>query len=795
MVCIILYVIYKGFNMYELLKNIQIKFFLKLFFSFSILFFSLQSFSQLSISKKYTPSGIVNQVLKGKGVEISNVIFRGAPNSIGTFTAQNTNLGINEGIILSTGSIYNAIGPNKGEDKSTDFTKPGFSLLGSTTYDATILEFDFTPQGDSIEFQYVFASEEYPEYVNKEFNDIFGFFISGPGISGVQNIAILPDGSTVTINNVNQFKNSNFYTSNNQGATIEYDGFTKVLKAKALVQCGKTYHLILAIADVQDYVYDSAIFLSARSLSVPTKFDVKHTLSQYYFADDSTKMVENCSSAILKINRLPEFKDKRSVLEISIEGSSIENKDFSNTIPKTINFEPGELTKEIKFDALFDKEKDETDSLIFVFTGVEICEPIKYKFTIENIDVFDVELINDTVHCQDKPIYIKPKIKGGIGPFSYVWSTGSFVDSIQVKPSTTTAYSVTVIDQCFKNPITVSNNVVIPIYLPLSVNSIANISEVCPLKPIFIPIKPINGGGGYNYTWFRNTVLYSQSKLDTIREARTSFYNVLITDRCNDTVSTRFKFIILSPPLKVNLFGDSVICYKDSSLLNVEASGGYGNYTYRWDNSNSTNKFIYTDKLTSNWFYVNVGDECKTFEVRDSFYVRVMSPLVDFEIQGEPIVNSPILLINKSKKATEFRWYVDREYVSSEFNATVYVSDSANHSFRLLVKDDYGCQGDTTILFMVYYRPSIYIPNTFTPDNNLYNNVFYPILTSIKEVEFSIFNRWGELIYHTNELRKCFWDGKYNGEICNNGIYIYKIKTVAVTNEKKELVGHVSLIK
>ena len=793
--CIIRYVAYKGFNMYELLKNIQRTFFLKLFFSFILILLSFFSFSQLSISKKYTPSGIVNQVLKGKGVEISNVVFRGASNAIGTFTAENTNLGIREGIILSSGSIYNAIGPNKSEDRSTDFAKPGFGLLGSTTFDAAILEFDFTPQGDSIEFQYVFASEEYPEYVNKEFNDIFGFFISGPGISGVQNIALLPDGNTVTINNVNQYKNSSYYISNTTGSTIEYDGFTRVLTAKAVVQCGKTYHLILAVADVQDYVYDSAIFLSAKSLSVPTKFDVKHTLSNYYFEDDSTKMVENCSSATLKINRSPQFINRKSVLDISLEGSAIENKDFSNTIPKSISFEPGELTKEIKFAALFDKEKDELDSLIFVFTGVEICEPIKFKLTIENVDPFEVVFLNDTVHCQGKPIYIKPKIIGGLGPFSYVWSTGSFFDSIQVKPAITTSYTVTVNDQCFKSPITISNNVVIPVYIPLKVEPITDISQICPLKPTYIPIKPVNGGGGYKYTWYRNTVLFSQSKLDTLREARNAFYNVLITDRCNDTVSTRFKFFILSPPLKVDLVGDSVICSKDSSLLNVKAEGGYGSYTYRWDNSNSTNDFIYTNNLTSSWFYVYVGDGCKTFEVRDSFYVRVMNPLVDFEIQGDPIVNTPISLINKSKNATDFKWYVDRELISRDFNTTAFVSDSANHAFRLLITDKYGCQGDTTIYFMVFNTPSVYIPNAFTPGDNLLNNIFHPILTSIKEVEFTIYNRWGELLFKTNELRKCYWDGKYNGEVCPNGIYIYKIKTISVTNEKKELIGHVSLIK
>jgi gliding motility-associated-like protein len=792
---ITLYVVYKEFNMDELLKNIQRSFFLKLFFSFTLILLSFFSFSQLSISKKYTPSGIVNQVLKGKGVEISNVVFRGASNAIGTFTAENTNLGIKEGIILSTGSIYNAIGPNKGEDKSTDFTKTGFALLGSTTYDAAILEFDFTPQGDSIEFQYVFASEEYPEYVNKEFNDIFGFFISGPGISGVQNIALLPDGNTVTINNVNQFKNSNYYISNSGGATIEYDGFTSVLTARAVVQCGKTYHLILAVADVQDYVYDSAIFLSAKSLSVPSEFEVKHKLSNYYFDDDSTKMAENCTSATLQINRSPQFVNRKSVLEISMEGSAIENKDFSNTIPKSISFEPGELTKEIKFDVLFDKEVDEIDSMIFVFSNIEICQPFKYKLLIENINPFEVVFDDDTVHCEDKPIFIKPTVKGGIGPFSYVWSSGSFIDSIQVKPSATTPFTVTVKDQCFKNPITVSNKVVVPVYLPLEVNTIPDIQEVCPLRPNNIPLKPINGGGGYKYTWYRNTVLYSQDRLDVIKEAKTSFYKVIITDRCNDTVSTRFKFIILSPPIKTKMFGDSIICYKDSSLIGVNATGGYGEYSYRWENLVSKSQTAISKKLTSSWFFVNVSDACQTFEVRDSFFVRVMRPFVDFQIEGDPIVNTPISLINKSKNVTSYAWYIDRNLVSKEYNAIISVPDSANHAFRLYVTDDFGCTGDTTIYLLVYYQPSVYVPNAFTPVNNFSNKIFQPILTSIKEVEFSIYNRWGQLLYQTKDLNKCYWDGRYNGELCPNDLYVYKLKTISVTNVKKEHVGHVSLIK
>jgi len=63
---------------------------------------------------------------------------------------------------------------------------PDLSVLaaGFQTFDASILEFDFIPQSDTLKFNYIFGSEEYPEYVNSGYNDVFGFFISGPGIAG-----------------------------------------------------------------------------------------------------------------------------------------------------------------------------------------------------------------------------------------------------------------------------------------------------------------------------------------------------------------------------------------------------------------------------------------------------------------------------------------------------------------------------------------------------------------------------------------------------------------------------------
>ena len=129
-------------------------------------------------------------------------------------------------------------------------------------------------------FRYLFGSEEYPEWSPSTFNDAFGFFLWGPGITGPYvlagypngaNIATIPGGTPVTINNVCPTVNPTFYVNNMAGAaydsTIQYDGTTVLLTAAASVQCNQTYHIKLAISNVSDQAYDSGVFLEANSFS------------------------------------------------------------------------------------------------------------------------------------------------------------------------------------------------------------------------------------------------------------------------------------------------------------------------------------------------------------------------------------------------------------------------------------------------------------------------------------------------------------------------------------------------
>lgn len=235
------------------------------------IFISGSTFSQLNVNPNVTATDVVNTII-GPGYNVSNVKLNCPQGAIATFTSAGTNLGLTGGILLTTGKATNAIGPNNNAKLGFNNGASGDSqldnLLGTETYDGCALEFDLVPSCDSLKIRYAFGSEEYPEYVNKSFNDVFSFFVSGPGITGQQNIAVLPNTTTpVSINTVNAGKNNQYYVNNTGGASLQYDGLTKPLLAWTRVTACSTYHLKIVIADVTDGIYDSGVFIEGGSIS------------------------------------------------------------------------------------------------------------------------------------------------------------------------------------------------------------------------------------------------------------------------------------------------------------------------------------------------------------------------------------------------------------------------------------------------------------------------------------------------------------------------------------------------
>ncbi len=231
------------------------------------------------VDSTLNPLANIIQSLVGEGVTVSNIETNIPATSTvaGSFNGSAPVLGINSGLLLTSGSVYNSQGPNSSSAMTQYVGTPGYEELGPLGFDAAVISFDIVSNTPYLSFKYVFASEEYNEYVGSGFNDQFGFFISGPGIPEGTNIALLPGTNTgVAINNVNLGLNSEFYLNNETISvadsarfnTIEYDGMTRVLTTTPLnIIPGQTYRLTLAIQDVSDASFDSGVFIEGGSIT------------------------------------------------------------------------------------------------------------------------------------------------------------------------------------------------------------------------------------------------------------------------------------------------------------------------------------------------------------------------------------------------------------------------------------------------------------------------------------------------------------------------------------------------
>jgi len=250
----------------------------KILLSLILMILSESYYSQLSVTPNQTATNLANYLLGG-GVTITNAALTCPTGANGIFTnGGTTNLGINSGVVLSTG-LVSSIPAGNGTNASTNNGAAGFPAMApitgtSSNFDGCLLEFDIVPHCSPLNIKYKFASEEYPEYVNSGYNDAFGFFIDGPNPLGGNytnfNLATVPGSSSpVTIDNINSSSNSAYYITNS-GSTIVYDGMTTVLTGSANVTPCAQYHLTLAITDGGDQVFDSGVFLQQSGISCNT---------------------------------------------------------------------------------------------------------------------------------------------------------------------------------------------------------------------------------------------------------------------------------------------------------------------------------------------------------------------------------------------------------------------------------------------------------------------------------------------------------------------------------------------
>lgn len=429
-----------------------------------------KSLQESAVALQVTPgisaqSLIANTLVGGDCFSVSNITASGNIMSRGTFSNGSSNIGIGSGMVMSTGSVSILAGPN-----SSNSTNGGFNVLASDPdlrtliptydlYDANVIEFDFTPTANTVTFDFLFGSEEYCEYVGTQFNDVFGFFVTGPGISGVANLAVIPNTTIpVTTNNVNHVLNSQYYFNNNYniiscGLAVtdpvifqeaELDGWTTPLQAKLSVQPCQTYHIKLAIADVSDWLFDSAVFLKANSFNAGGQ-----VAASPVYKPGQQLAHEGCPGAGIRFTRGNSDITQPLAVTYSVAPSStaVSGVDYA-PLPSSLVFQPGQSEIFVPVTVFSDGLTEGQETIELLINNSCQCQQTAVTFLMNDLEPLQLTVPEDTIVCEFSSVQLFASVNGGETPYNYTWSNGATTAGITVSPAVSSVFTVTVTDNC-----------------------------------------------------------------------------------------------------------------------------------------------------------------------------------------------------------------------------------------------------------------------------------------------------------------------------------------------------------
>lgn len=728
---------------------------------------------------------VIQRHLAGEGVEISNGKFNNQTGNvtypqIGTFNRNGfTNFPVATGLVMTTGNVSVAAGPNNGGGTSSAvsnyYVESALSSYASNSLNGCAsLEFDFLAYADTFSFNYIFASEEYPEYACSSFNDVFAFLLTGIDPVTFQpttkNVAIIPgtvtasnpNGLPVTINAINagpgtSGSSSNctppgssapysmYYIGNNSTNGVQYDGYTTVLSAESVILACQTYHMKLAIANVGDNSYDSGIFLEEGSFYSP-QVEIEKTWGNEMINGDT--LIQNCRELDLAF-RLPRpaFTGNTSVI-IDARGTAVLGQDYSLTKPNGSAITADD--NEFSFSAGFDEQDVHVQILptAHFTTDNPVKTAILYISTQRCADREDTRLY-DTI-----TLYLIAN------------------DSVRLRDTAITVCNV--------------------------LNEIA--------------VEQTRGTAPTFYEWIPATDITHPDQLATACNITQSHsYQVIAQDRwgcMSDTASVMVN-IVPKPEFSITYTPDHG-CMPLPVTLQAQYTPNYA--TLRWNIANDT-LYSYTDStitvhtsLPDPGYYnisllVESAPGCSdSVSYPNAIHVSDF-PHASFVFSPEePGNGEEVFFYNYStgESITNYAWSFGDGHSSyvEEPSHTYHLTESDYMTVHLTVTNSDGCSDDTIAVVPVEDNFAFYVPNAFTPNTDGNNEIFLPKVHDVTNYDFTIYTRTGELIFYTNNPEQG-WDGTVKGAPAPQGVYLWKIHyaKIGTPNEMMVKTGSLTLIR
>lgn len=303
----------------------------------------------------------------------------------------------------------------------------------------------------------------------------------------------------------------------------------------------------------------------------------------------------------------------------------------------------------------------------------------------------------------------------------------------------------------------------------------------------------INGTGNLTYDWSSSA---NTTSLETgLLEGN---YSVTVTDSFGCTDTENFQLLQLPPESD---FAFANVC--EGEEMNFVSQTNSGAVSWHWEFGDGNSSDLETPTHT----YAQTGDYVVNLLLsggcmNDTVTHQVSMfppPTVDFSI--EPSVATTRIDANFSytgSPATEFNWYFGDGVSSNERNPSHLFEIEGFYDIQLIATDVNGCMDTTWQTIEVLLQPVVYFPNAFVPNGTPANSTFKGYGIGLVAAELSIFNRWGSLVYYSNDMNEILttgWDGNYNGKPARQGAYAYKLKADFYNNTSFEKLGTVTLIR
>ncbi len=672
------------------------------------------SYAQLQVDTNFTPQQLVQNILIGSGVTASNITYTGASISIGSFSGGNTtNIGLDAGIIISTGKVTDAIGPNTAQNTQTNTfggSDPQLQALvpGDTLFDAVALEFDFVPMSDTIRFQYVFASEEYEEWVGSTYNDVFGFFVTGANPAGgnynSENLAVLPGTSTaVSVNTINNgpygngpCNNCSYYINNSAGTTIEYDGFTVILTSWLVVTPCSSYHIKLAIADAGDPSYDSGVFLKKNSFSSA----IIHLKTDYSANGIKNTAVEACNDAVVSMV-LDYPSPYNRVVHYSIGGTAQNGVDYQQ-IPDSIVIPQGVDSVGIDIVPIIDGIAEGTEYVQLIIE-TSACSNDTIIVPISDYNPVNVNISSTfNAFCNGQASSLTANASSGFAPYSYLWSNSDTNSVTSVVPTSNTSYNVKVTDAC---GVTAADTIPIIVYQPPTISASVFPTTICKRDSSNLKVN-----GANTYVWTPNTNISSNIG-DSIFAwpNSTTNYTVVGTDihGCKDTAQLSLTVLPL-PNIQSGPHSAS-ICLGDS--LNLSANGGVSYLWKPYSSLSDSTSVVVNAKPDTTTRYVLEGIGANGCSNYDTSIITVNNlPNIQVSPNSPSMCEGANEVLTASGASTYF--WVPSTGLSSNNTASVTAGPNTTTTYIVKGTDANSCENLDTVTLTVYQNPTVTVNPT-----------------------------------------------------------------------------------